>query len=108
MKQYEWEEVEKAVRSGVNVTLCIDGYEVTLKPVKYNGFSTAILPFVNGEYKSEWLLKDCPQRRRFYHVANIRLQGFREIEDCRAIWTSFELMKKHFENNNGSIELLKR
>ena len=107
MKKYEWEEVEKAVRSGVNVALCIDGYEVTLKLVKYNGFSTAVLPFINGKYKSEWLTHNCEERRRFYHVANIRLQGSREIEDCRAIWTSFELMKKHFENNNGSIELLK-
>lgn len=107
MKKYEWEEVEKAVRSGVNVALCIDGYEVTLKPVKHNGFSTAVLPFVNREYKSEWLLKDCEERRRFYHIANIRLQGFREVEDCRAIWTSFELMKRCFEKNNSSIELLK-
>ena len=107
MQQHEWEKAREKIKLGENVTMNIDGYEVTLKPVKYNGFSTAVLPFVNGEYKSEWLLKDCEERRRFYHIANIRLQGFREVEDCRAIWTSFELMKRCFEKNNSSIELLK-
>lgn len=106
MKQYEWEEVEKAVRSGENVTLCIDGYEVTLKLVKCNGFSTAVLPFINGEYKSEWLTHNCEERRRFYSTRVEECDGIGFV-DCRATWTSFELMKKHFENNNGSIELLK-
>lgn len=107
MQQHEWEKAREKIKLGESVTMSIDGYEVTLKPVKYNGFSTAVLPFINGEYKSEWLTHNCEERRRFYSA---RIEEYRGIGfvDCRAVWTSFELMKSHFEKNNSSIELLKR
>mgnify|MGYP000854357972 FL=1 len=106
MEQKKWETAEERLKDGKSVMLRIDGYKVELRPVKHNGFSVAVLPFVNGEYNSLWLIRDCEEHRRFFNTINTTADNGREIIDCRAVWTSTELMRIHFEKENRSIELI--
>lgn len=127
MTNGKWKKVEKSLRAGRNVKLLVDGYSIELRIVKFRNYSVGVLPFINGEYKSEWLLSDCEERRRFYRTIKGCLASEREQErvlqeadeeeyskwlkkntyyEYRAVWTSLELMRIHFERKNVSIELL--
>ncbi len=127
MTNGKWKKVEKSLRAGRNVKLLIDGYNIELRIVKFRNHSVGIMPFINGEYKSEWLLNDCEERRRFYSTIRGFLSSEREQErvlqeadeeeygkwlkknsyyEYRAVWTSLELMRIHFERKNVSIELI--
>ena len=68
MEQKKWETAEERLKAGKSVMLRIDGYKVELRPVKHNGFSVSVLPFVNGEYNSLWLIRDCEEHRRFFNI----------------------------------------
>lgn len=105
MKEHEWKKAEEMLKAGKSVVLIADGYKVELRPVRYNGFSFAVLPFINGEYNSQWLISNCEERRRFFNTIKIKAEGNREMTEYRAVWTSQELMKIHFEKENKSIEL---
>ncbi len=127
MTNGKWKKVEKSLRADRNVKLLIDGYNIELRIVKFRNHSVGIMPFINGEYKSEWLLSDCEERRRFYRTIKGCLASEREQErvlqeadeeeysrwaekntyyEYRAVWTSLELMRIHLENENESIELI--
>lgn len=128
MTDKEWNEVQETLRARSDARLLIDGYKVELRIIKFRNYSVGVLPFVNGEYKSEWLLNDCEERRRFYRTISGCLASDREQErvlqeadekeyhkwlkkntyyEYRAVWTSLELMRMHFERENKSIEILR-
>ena len=108
------------------VKLLIDGYEVSLALRQVSQFRNAIVVYVNGEFRGKWLTEDCEERRRFFPCkkrcltntnelkkmgirSKKEIQKYKEMATCNAYssaWTSFKAMKKHFETNNKSIEIL--
>ena len=127
MTNENWKKVQERLRAGTDVKLLIDGYEVELRIVKRRLSMFAVLPFINGEYKSEWLLDDCEERMRFYRTSTVIYYSERERRimfknltrkeylkwlnenlycEYSAVWTSFEFMKLHFEEENTNIELI--
>ena len=78
MTNENWKKVQERLRAGTDVKLLIDGYEVELRIVKRRLSMFAVLPFINGEYKSEWLLDDCEERRRFYRTSTVIYYSERE------------------------------
>ena len=105
MTENEWNYVLCKLNDGMDVKLLIDGYEVELKIVKYGISAAAVIPYINGEYKSSWLINDCEERRKFYHTITGCI-GNREYHEYKAVWTSIRLMRIHFERQNKEIELL--
>ncbi|TEB10024.1 hypothetical protein Pmgp_02719 [Pelotomaculum propionicicum] len=108
-----------------------DGYEVTLRLGRISQFKNAILVYINGEVRGEWLLKDCEERRRFFQpvkrsvLSRKTCSGLRKISkklrqkaglpdpDAKytyycPYWTSFKSLKRHLIKNNDSIELIKK
>ena len=68
MTNENWKKIQERLRAGTDVKLLIDGYEVELRVVKRRPSMFAVLPFINCEYKIEWLLDDCEERSRFYRT----------------------------------------
>lgn len=124
----EWKKVNECLQyvlcSGAK--LKIDGYEVYLCLRQISQFKNAIVVYVNGVFKGEWLAKDCEERRRFFpckkkcpiknsDFKNWGIRSKKQIQSYKdeysyneysSAWTSFTALKKHFEANNKSIELI--
>lgn len=70
MTKNDWRQVEETLLKGVasiaRVDLLIDGYKVTIIRNHLKGLQDCLSVFVNGEWKGEWLFKDCEIRRRFF------------------------------------------
>lgn len=101
-------------------------YEVSLALRQVSQFRNAIVVYINGEFRGKWLTEDCEERRRFFPCkkrcltntnelkkmgirSKKEIQKFKEMATCNtysSAWTSFNAMKKHFETNNNSIEIL--
>lgn len=127
MTNDDWKKVDNALKSvfSPGAKLLIDGYEVTLILCQKSQFQNAIAVYINGGFKGKWLVEDCEERRRFFcckkrtlvkekdfKACGIRSKkGKKEIADRYAYneyfsyWTNFSKMKKHFIDNNNSIEL---
>ena len=66
MNKEEWKQVEDALSSFFRmVELDADGYKVSLRLERVSQFKNAIVVYVNGSFKGEWLIEDCEERRRF-------------------------------------------
>ena len=128
MTAEQWKQVDGKLQSVLSpiVKLLIDGYEVSLALRQVSQFRNAIVVYVNGEFRGKWLTEDCEERRRFFPCkkrcltntnelkkmgirSKKEIQKFKEMAICNAYssaWTNFKAMKKHFETNNKSIEIL--
>ncbi|MDE5917695.1 MAG: hypothetical protein K2G62_06185 [Oscillospiraceae bacterium] len=127
MTAEEWKTVESALIPPFGrVKLKIDEYNVDIgvvydKPLKY-----CYSVYIDGIFKSKWLLEDCEIRKRFCqkHTKSLlnakqkqklkrESKAFREqiIEQTTVVWyepyfSSFRTLKSHFIKNNNSIELV--
>lgn len=124
----QWKKIDgklQNVRSPV-VKLKIDGYEVSLALRQVSQFRNAIVVYINNEFRGKWLTEDCEERRRFFpckkrcvtNANELKKMGIRSKKEIQkykematynvysSAWTSFRAMKKHFETNNKSIELM--
>lgn len=128
MTAEQWKQIDGKLQSVLSpiVKLLIDGYEVSLALRQVSQFRNAIVVYVNGEFRGKWLTVDCEERRRFFPCkkrcltntnelkkmgirSKKEIQKYKEMATCNAyssVWTSFKAMKKHFETNNKSIEIL--
>ncbi len=123
----EWKDVEERLKSFYNIVkLRCDGYEISITLTRISQFKNAIVVYVNGQIKGEWLLKECEERRRFLRPITKsclspkdkkRLKKFgkkfvREMEEKSRhtyydpYWTSFRTLKKQLIEQNKSIELI--
>ena len=127
----QWKRVEAALLPPyARVDLKVDSYQVTLCLRWAGALKFQIVPLVNGEFRGEWLFKDCEERRRFARprtrslwppakVAQItkgmskrhakqfadeRLSG--EITHYWCGWSSFAPLKRHLIKHNASIYLV--
>lgn len=128
MTAEQWKQINEQLQTVWSpvVKLKIDGYEVSLALRQVSQFRNAIVVYVNGEFRGKWLTEDCEERRRFFPCkkrcltntnelkkmgirSKKEIQKFKEMATCNAYssaWTNFKAMKKHFETNNKSIEIL--
>ncbi len=123
----DWKEVETRLSIPYSsVKLKIDGYDVTIghameKPLKY-----CLVIYIDGIFKTKWVLEDCEIRRRFCskHTKNLltakekkalmrQRKALREqimkdmtFEWYSPYWSSFRSLKSHLIKNNKSIELV--
>lgn len=131
MTSQDWKEVEKSLKSFYSsVKLRCDGYEVTLLLRQISQFKNAILVYVNGVIKGEWLCKDCEERRRFLRPVKSSLYSQKQKAALKKIskslrkktglldpeasytsyrydWTSFKALKSHLSKHNSNIELVR-
>lgn len=128
MTTEQWKQVEEQLKvfSFKYVKLKIDGYEVSLALKQVSQFSNAIVVYINGKFLGKWLTEDCEERRRFFsckkrcatnanELKKMGIKGKKEIQkikdmatynEYKSVWTNFKAMRKHFEMNNKSIELV--
>lgn len=122
----DWKKVEDAIQPWRNVCLLIDGYEITMELVPKTKTSYSIFLYVNGEFKGEWVDKDCEERRRFMYRRESYLHS-KELRDskkklpaktCKSItididkkyvsftpfFPSFTALRRSLVKNNKKIE----
>ncbi len=123
----DWKEVETRLSIPYSsVKLKIDRYDVTIghameKPLKY-----CLAIYIDGIFKTKWVLEDCEIRRRFCskHTKSLltakekkalmrQRKALREqimkdmtFEWYSPYWSSFRSLKSHLIKNNKSIELV--
>ena len=122
----EWNEVEKKLQSFFDMAkLKCDGYEVTLKLERLDQYKNAIMVYVNGYFKGEWLNGESEEAKRFYKkvtktITNSRGKAFKKLPKklqkelatkysysyYLPYWTSFGSLKRHLIKENASIELI--
>lgn len=132
MTDEQWEALEERSRNVFfTASLLIDGYEVTIQKgsLDKNAMRFGLAVFIGGQFKGEWILNDCEERRRFYHCKkryahslksrnafkNTSIKLRKELginteekfESYSSIWTNFKSMRRHFEKNNKDIQLIK-
>ena len=125
MDRADWKTVEeRLVYPGATIRLRADGREVTLQ-VHREGIRMQIGVYVDGWMRGEWIFNDCEERRRFmrpkvrkpkpYTRSQIRALGKNWCEEqikrhtvtyWLPYWPSVRLLRRHFEANNESIELI--
>lgn len=130
MTKEDWAKVEASLSTpyGRNVTLLVDGYELTLVIVTTAPLKYGICFYVDGYLKGAFITTDCEERRRF--AKPIRRACYKPAEKSRIIkdvgkkrakeyfpklddtftyyspvWPSFAPLKRHLLANNQSIEI---
>ncbi len=129
MNKAEWELVEKKLSPlGGCVDLMCDGYKVSLQMQRVSKYRFAIMVYVGGHFRGEWLIKDCEERRRFLcegrkcllrgkkksellKLYRTKKEKERVIEEFTVTtyashWGSLSALRRHFEKNNQVIEYL--
>ncbi len=129
MTKEEWKQVQESLkRLFYTVKLKADDFEIAVRLERVTTYKNALMIYVNGEFKGEWLLKDCEERRRFiqhkqpyvlhakeraeYKKMSKKLQKQyadfyeRRYDVYTPLWSSFSALKKHLIENNEHIELL--
>ena len=131
MTKEEWEQVGKALADFYSIVhLKADGYELALTLKRVSTYKNAIMIYVGGVFRGEWLTKDCEERRRFCQksvrslLTNKEKSAFKKLSKksqkeqmerhhnftynvYSSGWTSFGALKKHLIANNQNIELVK-
>lgn len=126
----EWTKAEEALKSLFSIVrLRIDGYDVSIALARVGTYKNAIAIYVNGVFNSEWLFKDCEERRRFIcrkerssitvkqktFLKKLSKRSQKELlkehnnfkyEYFTSHWTSFNALKKHLIANNENIKLV--
>lgn len=129
MTKEQWVEIEGYLcRPYGSAKLLIDGNRITLETVYVGSLKYEILVYIDGWSKSEWLTKDCEERRRFlrpcvhslYSAKDIALltKGYSKSELKNELprwnqkftsyslsWPSFGPLKRHLIKHNQSISL---
>ena len=129
MRQDDWKRAKEILsRPYGQITLLVDGYEVTLQLQMLRGmFRNGIAVYINGQFKWKWLTTDCEERRRFIAQRDVPLMNRQEIAHYNRLpkaqqkalkdyrdrkyirydthWTDWNAMVKHFEANNEDIRL---
>ncbi len=78
----EWQEIKEILshpygRAVINA----DTYRITLSFQRITHNSLAIVVFINGELKNEWVTNDCEERTRFYSIHRSRkFRGAQQFE----------------------------
>ena len=68
MTDEQWKEIEKKlVPPFGRVELEIDGYKVAIVAQLVEKMKFSFVVYVNGFIRTEWSIKDCEIRRRFYY-----------------------------------------
>ena len=128
MTKEDWAYVEETVKRPYKIVkLNCDGYILSLRLRRVDVYKLAICVYVNSKLRGDWILNDCEERRRFFKrtqksilsasgMKKFRKLSKKEQEEWREkffydiyspCWTSFGSLKKHLEENNESIELVK-
>lgn len=125
----DWKVVESVLAGAYGrVRMRCDGYLVQLSVRRIKPRQYAILVYVNGWSKGEWLgsKSDSEEARRFLQIKTVKLYSdaqrkklvkafgkrratemgvFGERQYRQLHWTSVPAMKKHFVANNSLIEI---
>lgn len=128
MRKEDWEKVETRLSElYCSVELEADGYHVKLTLVRADTYKNVIIVIINGELRTEWLIEECEESRRFFRPRKKCLLGPKERKQVKKMskakrqaieekmnykyyemyWTSFPAMKRHFMKNNDEIILIK-
>lgn len=129
MTEAQWKRLGEALRfSHSSATLEVDGFNLNLQVDHVGPLKLAIVFYVNGRMRGEWILNDCEERRRFFRPVEIRLFSFTkkaklikslgkkrayemfDLDRARtyfiSTWLSFVPLKRHLIKNNASIRLI--
>ena len=127
MTAEEWKICEKHLSGYYGIVhLKVDEYNLTLSVVPIKNLRQEIMIYINGEFKTEWIINDCEIRRRFcnkhkkcfYSQAEMKkIKRMRKELREKALenayyywyepyWQSFRSLKSHLIKNNTSIELV--
>lgn len=131
MSKDEWKQAEEALQHFFSsVQIQADGYNLTLRLERVGVYKNMIMVYINGEVKGEWLVKDCEERRRFFHKKTQSLLSSKQMADLKKLpkkqqkelaerynglkydsyspqWPSFGSLKRHLIANNTDIKLVK-
>lgn len=123
----DWKEVETRLSIPYSsVKLKIDGYDVTIGHAMEKPLKHCLVIYIDGIFKTKWVLEDCEIRRRFCskHTKSLltakekkalmrQRKALREqimkdmtFEWYSPYWSSFRSLKSHLIKNNKSIELV--
>ncbi len=128
MTKSQWDAVKRSLAfvGGVAKLEC-DSFTVLLVNEQVSPSRCAILVYVNGEIRGNWLASDCEERRRFLQPKKrylyskkeraeiVKAHGKRTAERYGFLkeftwyglyWGSFAKMKAHFIRNNVDIRLI--
>lgn len=117
-----WKKIEEELRNRGTAKLICDGDEIKLRIMVHsnNWLQLAIYVFANGGFPLGRNERYCMQRQTFAYKAKARKLaqkmskkrlkefGFNPDEKCHYVdprWTSFQAMRRHFENTCSSIAL---
>lgn len=135
MNSEDWNEVQKRILHtlGQRAFMMVDGYKIYLDLHVNKKLQACVMVIINGQIKHEWLKTDCEERRRFFqpvstHIYPLKLRKHwaqfnkkckgkgasivssvdynKTITGYYPWWNSFGGMRRHFEKNNQSIELV--
>ena len=125
----DWKEIEEKLKSFYSIVkLRCDGYEISIVFERVGQFKNAIVVYVGGKIKGEWLMAECEESRRFFRKVTRSLLTQKQKAALKkmskkfqnefglkstysyytASWTSFKSLKKHLVENNKSIELIEK
>lgn len=128
----QWEEVENELsRPWGTVEMLIDGFKVSLRVERVKSLKYTIMTYVNGQFCGKWMNDDSDEGKRFFYPKStfaydtkhreelIKLYGGKrcpkaKIEEFNKKfiikmpnWGNVKTMRRHFEKNNQSLELVK-
>ena len=128
----QWEQVEVELSgSWGHVEIMGDGFKVSLRIERVKTLSYTIMTYVNGEFCGKWITGDADEAKRFFcpkssfvlsakHRAElIKIWGGKRCPKAKLeeinrkiimrmpTWNSVKSMRRHFEKNNQSLELIK-
>lgn len=130
LSKSEIEQVEKELSFPYGrVELKCDDYTVTVSVQQVKARKFALLVYVNGWFKGEWLLADTEERRRFYRPTKVarykpsqRAEILKDFGKRRAAWLFPDLdktstyymptwnatssMLRHFHRENASVSIV--
>jgi len=127
--QQEWKEVEEKLKSFYQIVeLRCDNYKISLILERMDQFKNAIVVYVNGKIKGEWMTSECEESRRFFRKVTKSILSPKQKKLYNkmskklknelgmkltysyyvATWTSFRSLKKHLIEQNQSIELVRQ
>ncbi|NDY58933.1 hypothetical protein G3N56_19530 [Desulfovibrio sulfodismutans] len=128
MTKEDWDYVERGCSHPYgHVQLMCDGFTLGLKVESVGTLKYAIVPFVNGYFKGQWLFEDCEERRRFYRPSTRPILNRKQQEQEKKIarlakrpsrhketftawlpyWPSFGPLRRHLIRNNTDITLVR-
>lgn len=128
----QWEQVESELSgSWGHVEMMIDWFKVDLRVERVKSLKYTIMTYVNGQFCGKWMRDDSDEGRRFFRVSSsfvfsashraevIKIYGGKRCPKAKLEeinkkyttlmpnWSSVKSMRRHFEKNNQSLELVK-